>query len=375
MRLRRASCVVCYWYEGEFVAHPYPGPEPTAVHPAAAEILSAFGEWVEPAKAAELLDHLTPATVAEAVEALFEAGLLLAEDSPQATRDAEVAQQWATWSPEASFFHYATQDLRYPTEEERQRLLAEGCGQDFPDHVLFTGYPDAPRMLLPRRPAELRLPYDQVLYARRTHRDFAAEPVALDTLATLLATVFGPVDFIDSGHEVLFRRTSPSGGARQELEPYVAIRNVDGVDPGVYHYNLREHSLELLSPGLTDKEAAHLCADQDWAGGAAFLVVLAAVIDRMSSKYRNARCYRVSLLNAGHLGQTFALTATALGLGPAQTGAFHDTAVAERCGLDNVGHTPVYVLAAGHPRPEPENGPPPARLDTFSGSVLHRAAR
>ncbi|NGO67229.1 cupin domain-containing protein, partial [Streptomyces boncukensis] len=47
----------------------------------------------------------------------------------------------------------------------------------------------------------------------------------------------------------------------------------------------------------------------------------------------------------------FALTATALGLGPAQTGAFRDTALAERCTLDNSGHTPMYVLAAGHPHP------------------------
>ena len=190
-----------------------------------------------------------------------------------------------------------------------------------------------------------------MLYARRTHRDFTDDPVPLRTLATLLSTVFGPVDFIDSGSSALFRRTSPAGGARQELDAYLGILNVSGVDPGMYHYNLREHSLELLSPGFDRDEAVLLGANQEWVGGAAFLVVLAAVIDRMSSKYRIPRCYRVCLLNAGHLGQTFALTATALG-------------------LDNISRIPLYVLAAGVPHPSPTQAPPPATLNTFQATTL-----
>jgi SagB-type dehydrogenase family enzyme len=110
-----------------------------------------------------------------------------------------------------------------------------------------------------------------------------------------------------------------------------------------------------------------MCTEQPWTGGAAFVVFLAAVIDRMSYKYRLPRTYRVTLLNAGHLGQTFALTATALGLGPAQTGAFYDVLVARRCGLDDTGTTPIYTLLAGHPAsaPDAEYAPPPARLATF----------
>ncbi|GCD43534.1 hypothetical protein GKJPGBOP_03215 [Streptomyces paromomycinus] len=76
------------------------------------------------------------------------------------------------------------------------------------------------------------------------------------------------------------------------------------------------------------------------------------------------------LLNAGHLGQTFALTATALGLGPAQTGAFRDALLAERCSLDNTGHTPLHVLAAGHPHPEPHDAPQPASLAASGDTCL-----
>ncbi|MFJ1578336.1 SagB/ThcOx family dehydrogenase [Streptomyces sp. NPDC088182] len=368
MRLRRPRGLSCYWHEGQFVVHPYPRGTPVALHPAAAEILSAFEEWTDPAEAARTLGHLAPETLGEAIPALHEAGLLMSEGNPQAQRDELIARHWGTWAPEAPFFHYATQDVPYP-DHEAVSERAPGAA-DMPP--LFTTHPGADRLPLPRLPADLRVPYDEVLYRRRTHRDFTREPVPLRTLATLLAVVFGPVDFIDSGRGALFRRTSPAGGARQELDAYVGVLNVSEVTPGMYHYNALEHSLELIGEGFTPDEAAHLCADQAWAGGAAFLVVLSAALERMRAKYPTPRCYRVCLLNAGHLGQTFALTATALGLGPAQTGAFHDSAVAERCALDNIARTPLYVLAAGHPHPAPEDAPPPAMLRTFRDTALHR---
>jgi SagB-type dehydrogenase family enzyme len=373
MRLRRARCLMCYWHEGSFVVHRFPGGTPLALHPAAAELLSAFEDWTDPATAAAQLDHLTADTVTTSVAALAEAGLLLAEHTPEADRDDRLAVRWRTWAPEASFFHYATADPdRYtsPQHPTGDQPTADPVDDDAAEHALFTGYPDAPRLLLPRRPADLRAPFDQVLYARRTCRDWTDQPVPLATLAGLLATVFGPVDYIDSGSSALLRRTSPAGGSRQELDAYLGVLNVDGVEPGFYHYNIRDHALELRSAGLTPADSVALCANQDWAGGAAFLVVLAAVLDRMTSKYHDARCYGVSLLNAGHLGQTFALTATALGLGPAQTGAFCDTPLAERCRLDNIGTIPLYVLAAGWPHPQPRHAPPPARLDTFANTTL-----
>lgn len=55
------------------------------------------------------------------------------------------------------------------------------------------------------------------------------------------------------------------------------------------------------------------------------------------------------LLNAGHLGQTFTPTATALKLGPFQLAAFDDTALAAHLHLDNVTHTPLHLLGAGTP--------------------------
>lgn len=362
MRYRRPRSLVCYWLEGTFVAHAFAHGTPAGLHPAAAEILTAFDDWTEAVDAAKSLEHLDPDALGESIQVLAECGLLVAEGSPEAARDAAIDQQWGPWAPEASFYHYATQ-LRSMDELDKataQELVADGRP------ALFTNYPDADRLFLPRRPADLSASFGQVLYGRRSHRDFSPAPVPHATLAALLATTFGPVDFVDAdAFGALIRRTSAAGGARQELEAYVGALNVDGVDAGWYHYNAREHSLELLSGGFSSQEAVALCTDQEWVGRAGFLVVLSAVVERMAVKYRVPRSYRVCLLNAGHLGQTFALTATALGLGPAQTGAFCDLPLAERLGLDNVTQTPLYVLAAGLPltEGEPQDTPQLAGLN------------
>lgn len=144
---------------------------------------------------------------------------------------------------------------------------------------------------------------------------------------------------------------------------------VEGVDAGVYHYNVREHSLELIAEGFSRAEASRLCADQPGVGEAAFVVFATAVLRRMRVKYRHPRAYRVSLLNAGHLGQTFALTATALGLGPFQTAAFDDTAVERRLGIDGIDHVALYVLAAGIPADRVDDQS--AGLAAFRRTTLH----
>lgn len=207
MRLRRLRGLTCYWHRGDFVAHAYRGHAPVALHPSTAEILSAFDTWTTRAQAAEALDHLHPETVVKAAGTLLEYGLLAEEGSPEAEEDERLADTWGPWSPEASFFHYATRDVPFETAtpELRQHLTRDGRP------ALFTEYPEADRILLPRTPdPRLSAPLEQTLYRRRTHRSFSAQPVSLHDLAVLLRTVFGPAEFIDGfEYGALIRRTSP----------------------------------------------------------------------------------------------------------------------------------------------------------------------
>lgn len=373
LRLRRRLGVTCYWFDGSLVAHPFPDWDPVVVTPLAVEVLSAFDGWRIPSEVATTLTGVDEESLVALVDGLHDCGLLVAENTAEAERDEAISRRWGSWAPEAPFFHYATRAMAYPPpefEDADNDATASADSAPQPAHVLFTEYADVDRILLSRRPARFDMSYGQILFDRRTCRDFAETPVSLDILSALLATVFGPVDYIDSGLTALMRRTSASGGSRQELEAYLGIRNVAGVPPGFYHYNVLQHSLELLSEGLTSNQITDLCAGQEWAGGMAFFVAMVSDIDRMRSKYSIPRSYRVVLLNAGHLGQTFAMTATALGLGPFQTGAYDDAALARAFGLDESSCIPVYLVGAGYPNPIRSLDPPVADLNTFRRTRL-----
>ena len=60
-------------------------------------------------------------------------------------------------------------------------------------------------------------------------------------------------------------------------------------------------------------------------------------------KYRDAHAYRVLHLDAGHLGQTFHLAATALGLAPFTTAATRNLMVEKALGLDGVSEIVLYA--------------------------------
>jgi SagB-type dehydrogenase family enzyme len=63
---------------------------------------------------------------------------------------------------------------------------------------------------------------------------------------------------------------------------------------------------------------------------------MTAVFRRTMWKYHHARAYRVVLLDAGHLCQTFCLVATWLGLAPFCTAALKDTLIEKDLGIDGI---------------------------------------
>jgi nitroreductase len=69
--------------------------------------------------------------------------------------------------------------------------------------------------------------------------------------------------------------------------------------------------------------------------------------DFIQTRYRHPRAYRIVLLDAGHLGQTFCLTATRMGLAPFSTAALKDTLIEKDLGIDGVTESVLYVVGVG----------------------------
>lgn len=212
----------------------------------------------------------------------------------------------------------------------------------------------------------------RVLRARRTARSFEPkQPVTADELSTLLRWVWGahgtaPLAFGDTA----LRKTSPSGGGLHPIEVYPVVRNVVGVEPGAYHYRVRDHELERVQ--TLNADTARLFLDRATAGQWYFAeadvaFVMTARFARSFWKYRrHVKAFRTLLLDAGHLSQTFYLVCTELGLGPFVTAALNDDELEHALELDPLREAPVALCGCGR---TPET---PGPLDPIFRAVDER---
>jgi SagB-type dehydrogenase family enzyme len=201
-------------------------------------------------------------------------------------------------------------------------------------------YTDAKRIALPDPRGYAGLTLEEAVEARRSVRDYAAGPHSSEELSRLLHAAQGITE------RRWGFRAAPSAGALYPIELYPVVHDVAGLPPGIYHYAVQEHGLELLQPG--DFCAAVMQAGlwQDFLGTAGVCFVLSAIFQRTRWRYRE-RTYRYVLLEAGHVGQNLYLAATAMGLGACAVGAFLDDALNELLGLDGEQEAALYVLSVG----------------------------
>jgi SagB-type dehydrogenase family enzyme len=280
---------------------------------------------------------------------MVDRGLLARSDRP--VSDAEQAMAtWGAWNPSAGFFHMATRDVPFsPTEVTRTALRERSRVRPMPSGI--KRYPDAPVVELP--PAARTGAFPDVLLGRRTWRKFGRTPVALADLATLLHLTAGVQRWVTAANEgrVAFK-TSPSGGARHAIELYILARNVRGLSKGFYHYVADTHRLERIAEGATSAQIGRYVPQQAWYRGAAAAVFFAPVFERSLWRYGYARAYRAVLIEAGHLCQTFCLTATWLGLAPFCTMALADSQIDGDLGLDGISESAVYCAGVGTRPPD-----------------------
>nr|WP_232328154.1 SagB family peptide dehydrogenase [Kibdelosporangium sp. MJ126-NF4] len=184
-----------------------------------------------------------------------------------------------------------------------------------------------------------------LLYRRRSDRKFIDKPIPLESAAALLKVSAGIVE-IDEQSQTAFK-TSPSGGGRHPTEVYVLVRAVDGIEPGVYHYNPTAHTLARIGGPCSDEDLSRIVGEQAWTENSAMMVFYTAVLERSMWKYRTARIYRVLHFDVGHLNQTVYLLVTALGLGMTFTSAVRDELVEQLLGIDPAGELVMGCAVIG----------------------------
>jgi SagB-type dehydrogenase family enzyme len=240
----------------------------------------------------------------------------------------------------ALFYENTKIDLvRYQFFEEKSAAVDAAVDHVDPD------YPTAETVPLPEG-VELSVDLGEALARRRSVRSFADEPLTRRELGGLLEHGAGVSD------EESEKRTYASPGALYPTELYLLVRNVEGVDPGVYYYNAPRHVLRRLEaggPAFDDRVASTIignsAADVTTAG---VVFVFTATFPRVTFKY-GARGYRYALQESGHLSQNLLLAATGLGLAAIPQAAFRDEATNELLGVDGVSEAATYTTVVGRP--------------------------
>jgi SagB-type dehydrogenase family enzyme len=226
----------------------------------------------------------------------------------------------------------------------------------------FKVYTDAPTVLLPRDVDVPAVPTLQSLAS-------PAPPATRLTLRALTALLYYTAGVTKKrtypgGGEVLFRAAA-STGALYQTEVYVIAGEVEGLEPGLYHFCPGDFTLRRLRSGDVRAAVAGGAAEPALARRAATLV-LSAIYWRNTWKYQ-ARGYRHLFWDSGTMLANALAVGEVLGLAPALVTGFVDDEINRLLGVDPEREAALELLALG---PEGAPAAAPGDLPALAHDVM-----
>ncbi len=252
----------------------------------------------------------------------------------------------------AEVFHENSKLDRHSRRELGERvgrIVSSSLARRLPESL--KSYPKAAQIELPRAQLEAEQDLAHVITHRRSCRTFdTARPLELTELATILQLSYGITGRSQvAGGVVQYLRAIPSAGALYPLEVYVAVKRVNGLEAGCYHYRVGRHALERLGTpdlsALTAEDAEGFGFPRDFAA----TVFVSGVLGRTLVKYLD-RGYRFVLFEAGALAQQITLIAECQGISSCILGGFPDNDVNQLFELDGRGESMLLAVSLGRPR-------------------------
>ena len=208
----------------------------------------------------------------------------------------------------------------------------------------YKSYPNNPKIELPKQNNIKTETLNHAILNRRSIRDFSKKPLSKEQLSYLIWASTG-IQRKERGFEY---RTAPSAGALYPIETYVVINNVKNIAQGVYHYNIESNHLEEIKKGDYRSAIAEAALNQPMCYHAAAVFIWTAIFNRSKCKY-GQRAYRYIYLDAGHIAENLALSATSINLGTCQIAALYDDEVNQIIDIDGITESTIYLSVVGVP--------------------------
>lgn len=190
----------------------------------------------------------------------------------------------------------------------------------------------------------------RAMYSRRSLRNYSSKKLQIEDISTVLTYSYGKTGEWRFEDYSVNLRAVPSAGALYPLNIYALACGIDGLEQGLYHYNVRDHALEFLQQGdfLEQLVPAIQAEDNEWLKQAKAVLFITATFFRNQIKYGD-RGYRGVLLDAGHLSQNILLSATGLNLAACPLMGCVDDQINDFLEIDGVEESILYAIAIGHP--------------------------
>lgn len=183
-----------------------------------------------------------------------------------------------------------------------------------------------------------------IITNRQSHRSYSNDSLTLQELAFLLWTNQGVKKVTPNNYATL--RPVPSGGARHPFETYLIIKNVTGLEKGLYRYLSLSHSLILLKEGDFSQQVSDAALDQTFVGTGAIVFLWTCIPYRGEWRYLDSD-HKVMLLDAGHLCQNLYLGCGAINCGTCGVATYNQSAIDKLLEIDGENEFAVYLAPVG----------------------------
>jgi len=230
-------------------------------------------------------------------------------------------------------------------------------------------YPEAGSMALPR---DIELPTMPTLQAIASPAD-GTEQLDLKTLTRILFCANGLTQQRKIGGEEYHFRAAASAGALYPVETYIAAADVDGMEPGLYHYSPADLKVRGLRRGDWREVVARATADHPSIANARAILIMSAIFWRSTWKYR-ARAYRYCFWDTGTILANLLAACAADGIRAEVVTAFVDADIEQLVGIDGEREGAMCLVALGSTDKSMSPSPPLTPLGLESIELSNEVA-
>lgn len=247
------------------------------------------------------------------------------------------------------YFYWANKETKNENYQSTYREFLELNKKRYMEPPIYKSYDKCKQFILPT-PTEFKSDLLSSIVKRQSIRYTKHNnDISLQSLSNLLYYSNGEASYsFDMGMGDAVFKFIPTPGGRASSELYLVNYEIECIPVGLFHYSVKNNTLELLKVGNFRKLMFDVSGKQEQVKTTSVMLISTSRIDRIAWKYQDAAGYRGAFLEAGGLMQNLYLLAEALGLGIGVIGTFKDIELDPYLNLDPKKEivTALYTLGA-----------------------------